>query len=242
MVLEKKWGYGCRKKSETFNVKEHVKMWRETGPENGEFYTEKEFFEEIVPKLAQDFEDYAAKPGWVIIPSVQIANFKGCGDSYSSPVSVRVLRCHHSYMDGLSAGLLVTECLMDFESCSVPFVLDPKVNLQVKVRRHILFENFLGFLQLPFHLMRKVFDGKANTGVEFDPTLGRTSDLRHFGVTKNLAFARVRDLRSNLESTENHRNNTTTNVLGSIVVSALGQVRMVIILISNYRYSDIQRG
>lgn len=71
--------------------------------------------------------------------------------------------------------------------------------------------------------MERVFSGKSASGVDCDPMIGRGSGLRHFGVSKSLDFETVRYLWSSLERSEN-QNNTITNVLASIVVSALGQV------------------
>lgn len=89
---------------------------------------------------------------WIIVPNVL--------DHYGTVKSVRILRYHHSYMDGVFLGLLMGECLFDKwkDGGRPPFILDPKgTKLNGNMERALFFARFLTILMAPLIVVQGSF-------------------------------------------------------------------------------------
>lgn len=216
-VFTTKWGYGCWKKV-PFQIHNHVRVWTNFKPRNGLFHTKPEFFQEIIPTLTENFTNLSVPLWeWVIIPNVQFDE-PGSEPGIST---IRVFRVHHSYMDGISMGLMLTECLLDFGSDRSPFILDPKAKLSFSAEMKLLSCKAIGLLLLPC-LAVKVLLSK-NYSIQEDPFYpGPVPGNKQYGVSDKIKFSAVKKRRASYTKCGAV---STSNILASITVNALEQVK-----------------
>lgn len=219
-IFATKWGYACWTKSE-FDIKNHVRLWTEWEPRNGKFHTKQEFLEEIVPNLAKNFTNFEVPLWeWVIIPNVQYDADPG------EIVTVRVFRVHHSYMDAISMGIMLSECLLEFgqgsDTSRPPFIVDPKTKLRISDKIRLSYAKLRGLLLLPYFVVKALLAEVYS--IQEDPYYpSKNAGVKRYGISSRIKVRNVKKIRKDFANAEN-ATVSTTNVLASIAVFALEQV------------------
>lgn len=114
-----------------------------------------------MPPLTEAMDPTTPQWEWLVIPNILV-------EGRSSPQTARIFRFHHSYMDGVSVGLMLMDTMLKFEKRHTkhPFVVDPFLQPKFKDRLILTLEKISAPLRFPLMFARGMVETVPNTPAE----------------------------------------------------------------------------